>query len=105
MTTTADGVHVGDVGTRITITILKADGTALDVSGATALGLTFKKPGGGRLPVTATTTTDGTDGQVEYATKAGDVDEAGQWAVQAVVEFAAGLWHSDIGRFPVYGNL
>jgi hypothetical protein len=105
MTTAADGVHVGDVGTRIVITLMRANGSPLGVSSATALSLTFKKPGGGRLAVTATKVTDGTNGQIEYVTKSGDVDEAGQWTVQAVIEFSAGLWHSDLGRFPVYGNL
>ena len=103
-----DEVHLGDIGTVFRATINDCSNgtqTPLDVSSATTLELFFKKPSGTVVTQTAVLTTDGTDGQIEYVTISGDLDEVGNWMLQARVVMAGGDWRSDIGQFRVYANL
>lgn len=76
-----------DEGVVIRLTITKeSDNTALDISSATTRQILIEKPSGGTaLTKTATLTGDGTDGQMEYATISGDLDEAGRYEVQGRV--------------------
>ena len=78
----SDTIHVGDVGIVFTITIVDADSVAVDISGATDKVLFFRKPSRTRVRQAAEFVTDGTDGQLQYTTVAGDIDEAGSWQVQ-----------------------
>lgn len=102
-------IHEGDIGTiiRATIKDKQADGTlsVLDISGATTLELVFKKPSGTKLTKVAVLTTDGTDGQMEYVTISGDLNETGEWKIQAYIVLPSGSWRSDIGCFTVFENL
>ena len=102
-------VHINDEGTifRITINDCDADGvqSPLDVSAATLLELIFKSPTGVLKTMSASLTTDGTDGKIEYTTITNDMDEIGNWRLQARVEFSSGKWKSDIGSFRVHENL
>jgi hypothetical protein len=97
-------IHVDDVGSVFKVTIY--DGaTVVDLSGATSIVLTFKKPNKALVRKTATNFTDGKDGVVKYTTVAGDLDIAGNWKLQAEVLFTSGHWWSNIVEFPVYPNL
>ena len=102
-------IHLGDVGTvfRITLYNKQCDGTTaiLDVSGATTIQLVFKPPASASVTKTATFTTDGTDGQIEYTTIANDLSETGKWKLQAYVVLPSGSWRSEIVEFTVYENL
>lgn len=100
----AGEVRVADIGTVFRATV-QDGGTEVDVSAATLRRLIFRKPNGTLLTKTATLTTDGTDGQIEYATVTGDLDTPGRWMVQGYVEIGSGRWHTDISQFTVHKNL
>lgn len=102
-------IHLGDIGTifRVTIKDQACDGTSsvLDVSSASTLQMKFKSPSGTVSTKNAGFTTDGSDGQVEYTTISGDLNEAGEWKLQVYIIMPSGSWRSDIGTFSVYENL
>lgn len=97
-------IHVGDIGTRFTATVKDQDGVAVDVSAAT-LTMTFTKPSKALVTKTPSLVSGGTDGIIRYTTLSGDLDEAGQWHVQALAVIAATQWHTDIHDFTVVANL
>lgn len=99
-----DEIHVGDVGTVFTVTIM--DGAAIvNISTATVKQILYKKPDGTVLTKTADFSTNGSDGKIKYVTVVGDLDAAGTWSIQGYVEMPAGKWHSDISQFEVFKNL
>ena len=104
-----EDLHLGDIGTIIRVTVQDKDSTctsqALDVSSATTRHFILKKPSGDKLTVTASFTTDGTDGQIEYATVDGDLDEVGEWKLQVYLVMPGGSWSSEVGSFRVNTNL
>lgn len=80
----ANPINVGDVVTfRVTVT--DQDGSAVDVSGASTKQIKLRKPSGTVLTKTASFTTDGSDGKIEYQTANTDLDVAGVWGIQAYV--------------------
>lgn len=97
-------LHYGDIGTVIRITV-NEDNVAKDVSGATAKAFKFRKPSGATVNKNASFETDGTDGVLRYVTADGDLDEAGLWRVQVLLEIGTGSWSSDIAEFRVDPNL
>ena len=104
-----EDLHLGDIGTIIRVTVQDKDSTCtsqvLNVSSATTRRFTLKKPSGAKLNVTASFTTDGTDGQIEYATVDGDLDEVGEWKIQVYLVMPGGSWRSEVGSFRVNANL
>lgn len=99
-------IHFGDVGIIFRSTIRDQDGSVLDVSSATLKKLTFQKPGGLTFDKTATFTTDGTDGKIQYAIEDGVLDVVGDWEYQGAVTLDdGGPYHSDIKQFNVLANL
>ena len=100
----ADEVHVGDIGTTITLTF--KDGTSVvDISGASTKTIKLQDPAGNTASNAGSFTTDGTDGKLYYDLQANDVDEAGIWYVQGYVVLAGGTWHSDRKTMKVHANL
>lgn len=98
-------IHVGNKNVDFVITITE-DCTAIDISGATAKTIYFTKPSGAVLIKTALFVTDGTDGQIHYASESGDLDEGGMWKIQAFVELGSGsAYNSVIKTFKVFCNL
>jgi len=93
-------IFMGDWGTTFRITV-QENGAAMDVSAATAKQILLKPPTGILLTKTAVFTTDGTNGQIEYVSIDGDLNEAGAWQIQGLVTFANGKWHTTIGAFTV----
>ena len=98
-------IHVGDIGTRFSVTITDSAGTAVNVSSATTKQLWFKPPSGSTLEKAATFATDGVNGVLYYDAISGDLSAAGEWELQAYVVMPTGTWHSEITRFDVVGNL
>lgn len=98
--------HVNDEGTVFTITWYDA-GQILDVSTATLLQVTFKKPNNGALvgPKTLSMPNGGEDGITIYTIESGILDTAGDWEWQGYIEFASGKWHADSGKYTVRPNL
>lgn len=100
----ASEIHVDDIGTKFSITIKDGD-TAVDISNATSIVLTFKKPDDELIYRSGVFTTDGTDGGVYYDVVAGDLDEAGYYKLQGVVSSPSGVFHTNIHSFQVHCNL
>lgn len=98
-------VHMGDIGTVFRVT-LEDSGVALDLSAAVTKQILFEAPSGAVKARAATFTTDGSDGKIEYATvDEDDLDEVGQWKLQAAVSDATGAWRSNIKKFIVHENI
>jgi hypothetical protein len=93
-------------GTFFLVRLVDCDSSApVDVSDATSVRFVFSNRQGRRLEVSGTFTTDGTDGQVQYATVSGDLDVDGRWVLQVVVVTPDGSWSSNVRVFQVVGNL
>lgn len=100
----ANEVHVGDTGTRFTLTV-QDDTTVVDISTATLKQILFLAPDGGLLTKTATFTTDGSNGQIYYDSLVTDFDEKGVWSWQGYLEMPTWDGYTDIDTFVVYPNL
>ena len=100
----ANEVHVGDIGSRLTLTFYDA-ASVVDISGASTKQVWISDPDGVCVKSGGTFTTDGTDGKLYYDSLAATFDQAGDWQVQGYVVTATGTWHSDIQDLKVYANL
>ena len=100
----ANEIHKDDVGIQFRITV-NEDGSAKNLSGFSTLQLIFKKPSGSKLTKTASFLTDGTDGIITYTSASGDLDEDGNWFIQARIADGGSDRKSDIGKFKVHDNL
>jgi hypothetical protein len=104
-----EDLHVGDIGTIIRATLQDTNAncvaSALNVSSATTITFTFKKPDGSKITRNGGFTTDGSDGKVQYTTVEDDLDQDGEWRVQLYLVLSSGSWRSEIGRFKVIDNL
>jgi len=100
----ANEIHVGDIGTRVTLTF--KDGTsAVDISGASTKQVWFRSPSGTAVKLSGVFTTDGSDGKLYFDSVTNTFSEAGEgWEVQGYVVTATGTWHSDKTTFRVYAN-
>lgn len=99
-------IFVGDIGTVFKFTIKDENGDIVDISSASLLQVTFKKPlNAGNLVKSAILFTDGTDGICKYTTVAGDIDTDGEWRVQVYVIVGTQSLHSTIQTFMVKANL
>lgn len=101
-------IFVGDIGTIFILEIVEdVDGvdTAVDVSGATTKQIIFKKPDKTIDTQTAAFTTDGTNGKIQYASQASDIDATGQWAIQGKVVLSGGTFFSSIIGFRALNKL
>lgn len=97
-------LQVGNIGSIIRARIRDQAGAIVDVSAATTKTFYFKLSG--RLIArTATLTTDGTDGLIEYATVAGDLNRHGPMQIQAKVMFGTDTFNTNVVQRPVLENL
>ena len=99
-----DEVHVGDVGTLFHTTIKDRNGV-VNIAAATVKKFKYKRPNGSTFERVAAFTTNGEDGQMQYATVAGDLNLSGNWEVQAIITAPSGSWSSSIAGFTVHANL
>jgi 5-hydroxyisourate hydrolase-like protein (transthyretin family) len=100
----ASQIHVGDIGTTLIVTVLE-DGAIVDISSATSLEITIKKPNGTTETKTGVFTTDGTDGRMQYISIAGDFDQPGNYRIQGKVDITGGTYYTSVGSFKVHCNL
>lgn len=98
-------IHVGDVGTAIRLHLVDQSGKDLDVSGASAIEVTFVSPANRRFVAVAAPATTGLDGRVQYVTASSDLDVAGNWRLQVKVTIGSGRWSSNVIRFQVVANI
>ncbi len=96
------GLHVGDVGAVIEVTV-NENGAAADISTVTTKQLKLEKPSGEVLSKDAAFTSDGSDGKIRYTTLADDLDEYGIWDCRAYLVFPGG-WtgHTSKTTFEVF---
>lgn len=100
----AGQIHAGDSGIVFRYTIVDQDGDAVDLSGATTKQIRFTSPTGIREDITASFTTDGTDGKVEGRTYTPASN--GLYHAQVYVAGVDGFTgHSSIDSFPVLSTL
>lgn len=97
--------QVNDIGTTIKAAIVDQDGNALDVSGASTLQLIFLKPNGVQETKTATMTSGGADGIIQYVTVSGDLDVPGIWKSQGFIIDAGKEHKSSVDVFHVKPNI
>ena len=100
-------IHVNDVGTRFLVTVKDGD-DLVDISSASALTLSFRKPSDTIINKSGVTLSDGsaTSGVVYYDAIAGDLDEAGNWKLQGKISLSeSGIFYTDIHTFKVHRNL
>lgn len=98
-------IRLNDVGVRIKATIYDLDGNVVDLSSYTTLTFNFEKPDGSIIPKTASLSTDGMDGQVEYITESGVIDQIGIWNFQVYVVLGVNSYSSTETRFRVTRKL
>jgi hypothetical protein len=102
-------LHKNDYGTVIKVLVknLDSSGNAAvdDVSSFTTKQIILKKPDGTKLTKTASFTTDGTDGYIEYTVVDGDLDSVGDWELQVYLATVSAQWYSETNTFKVYDNL
>jgi len=100
----ANEIREGDIGTVLRLTVM--DGADVqDISTATTTQMIFVKPSQTKVTKDAEFTTDGTDGQIQYVTVEGDLDETGVWQRQAYIVMPGWTGHSDKSKVEVHSNL
>lgn len=102
--------HVNDIGTifRVTVNDTTSTGgsTVADISDATTITFTFKRPDGTTFSRSGSFTSDGSDGKVQYTTVDGDLDGAGTWSLQVLIVTSGGLTHNtSVATFRVFENI
>jgi hypothetical protein len=108
MTTKVD-MHVGDFGTDFIMVVQnRSTNKALPLSGTTTRIFLFLPPDGSDSFVRNAEIVSaplGADGKLKYTFQEGDIEIAGQWSVQALVQTGSGQWHTDIETFEVGENI
>lgn len=101
---TAPELHVGDIGTVITVTVNEG-GSAADISTFTATkDFIIRKPDGSVVTWSASFMTDGTDGKVQYSIVNGDLDQEGWYQIEvALVDDSGNTFRSSRERMFVHG--
>lgn len=89
--TTENRVYLGDIGTVITLDCES------DISAATVRKILVRKPDGSEIEWTASQV--GTS--LIYTIALGDLDQSGEWSMQAYVETPAGKWRGETYRITV----
>lgn len=101
----SDPIRLGAYGFAFEAQLLDAAGAPVDIGNATLLELRLERPDGSVAHRTATLTTNGADGRVRYVVQAGDLNQAGSWRRQFVVETPTVGFPFEPEAFPVQHNL
>lgn len=81
-------VRVGDIGTIIRLRVLDESGV-VDISTSTVRRIILTAPDHTARTLTATLTSSGTDGRLQYTTVANDINQIGNWEARAQIEFTS----------------
>lgn len=92
-------------GSTIVLTIKDQDGAVVDVSGASAKTITFRKPDGSSVTKNLSFTTDGSDGKVEYTFQTGVLDTVGLWQYEVTITLPSGPFTSQPLGFRVASSV
>jgi hypothetical protein len=82
-----DGIHVGDYGDQIVVTVVDPDGVAIDISDADVFEMYLEDPDRTVYKKTPIFATNGSDGVLVYITEEGLTDIAGLWQGEIYVEW------------------
>ena len=98
-------IHRNDIGTVFTVALIDEEATpqAVDLTGFTTLEIRFKKPSGAIVVQTAEILSGVSeiDGEIQYVTVSGDLDEVGIWELRGRVILPTGTWTSEKDTFKV----
>lgn len=96
-------ISVGTIGLVFRATVKDETGAVMDLSDAESLTFAFRKPlTTSAMEREAEPTGDGSDGQIQYTTEAGDLDRAGPWSVQGFARMNDGsYWPTSVHHFRV----
>jgi hypothetical protein len=96
-------IHVSDVGTVFLVTIMDSSSPVDLSTGVSASNvILFLKPDRTTFSASATFTTDGTDGKIQYITSSSSIlDQSGGWHIGANVNTANGKWTATALPFTV----
>lgn len=102
-----EDLHVGDIGTKFTLTWKDENDVIIDLSTETTMLMRFMKPDRTFLEKEAVWPAgdDGTQGRMQYVLMADDLDDSGNWEVQGYVVITGWSGHSSRHKFKVEGNL
>lgn len=101
-----DLVQVDNIGTVFRFKFRKSNGQTRNISDATTKQVYLLKPDGTCLTKTAIFTTDGTDGYIEYASIANDLDADGAWKAQGrAADGSTYDLKTKVYEFKVSGNI
>lgn len=95
-----DTARIGDVGAILEVTLTNK-GTVVDLTGNSVLEIILKKPDGTKLTKTGVLSGLPTAGVIKYTTVAGDLNQSGEWKIEAHVTIPSGDFRSEIGSFIV----
>jgi hypothetical protein len=99
-------VQLEDEGVAVIIEITESDGsTPFNISTASVKEIWFGAPSGEAKKKTADFVTDGSDGQLSYVLVEGDIDEEGEWDVQAYWVTSGNKRHSTVEQLEVRKNV
>jgi len=96
-----------DVGSVFDITMHdRRTGLVKPIDDVAVKQIRFEKPDGVDFVVTASFSTNGTDGRMKHTWIAGQLNVTGMWKAQGYVEWATGLkLSSTVIEFMVYDNI
>ena len=77
--------------------------TVVNLTGALTAALVFRKPSGKTFQRNAIN--GGSNGKLSYTWQVNELDESGEWEVQAFVRLASGAWYSSTATFQVGANI
>jgi BppU N-terminal domain len=98
-------IQSNSTGTVFRRTLLKEDGSVLDLTGATTLELVFTRPNETTFTRTASVVGPATDGTIEYVGLNAEFDMVGPWRWQARAVIPSGEWWDEVFDFNVRPNL
>jgi hypothetical protein len=99
-----NNVMVGAEGLNIEIQIREGY-NPLNISTATTKNIILEKPSGAKIIVSASFTSNGTDGKFYFVTSGSDLDESGIYSVQGFVNLGTFSGYSTTTTFEVKQNL
>jgi hypothetical protein len=97
--------QAGAIGVTLVLVMQDQSGNPKDISAATVLQIILRHKTNPPIVNNAAFVTDGKDGQIQYVTRAGDLDHAGQYLMQAHIEMPEVSFNSSASSFLVFPNL
>lgn len=103
MSTTEERIYVGDSGTRFEFTVVE-ESVPVDLTGYVSLLVRFQRPDKTVFDRTLEVV-DAVAGEVRYTTEDGELDQAGRWKFQLILEIPTWNGYATVGSFWVYDTL